>query len=296
MHSGGSAQIELTAIVAIGPRPINEITISSWAPQLVNLDLEIIFVLDNFINEKLQSEISELYSYSGINHKIIHVDVQSPGKSREAGMSLAKGNWLVFWDCDDYPQNIDLAIDRCKKSADNTNFLIFQFIARNLFHKHPKKRTDNSVNHSLAPWTKNPGMWRVFFRRSRVADLKFENMRMGEDQVFLVKCNIDDSEVSFIDEVAYEYIVGNSGQLTNSKSRKDESRLALLSVERHLNSNHGERYRYQKQIQLNLTKTETKAEFLRREGVLQRIGFVLGSQQIRRLATLYLAEKFWKGK
>lgn len=296
MHSGESAQIELSAIVAIGSRPIEEITITSWAPRLVNLELEVIFVFDNFVNEQLQNEISDLYTHFGISHKIIHVNMQSPGKSREAGMRIAKGDWLVFWDCDDHPQNVSLAIDYCKKSSANTNFLIFQYKVRNLFQKYPRMRSGNYIKRNLTPWAKNPGMWRIFFRRRRIANLKFENMNMGEDQVFLVKCNIDDSEVSFINEVVYEYIAGNSGQLTSSNSRKDEARLALLSVENYLSSKQEEFYLYQKQIQLNLTKTVTKSEFLRIEGLLQRIGFVLCSKQIRHLATLYLSEKIRKGK
>jgi glycosyltransferase involved in cell wall biosynthesis len=296
MQSGESAQKMLTAIVTVGSRPLNEIRISAWATKLRNLDLEIIFVFDNFDNEILKNEISELYSSLDINHKIINVKIQSPGKSREVGLKVANGNWIVFWDCDDDPLNTNIAIERCKESAPNLNFLFFKYRVRDLLKKKSNNESDLRVAEFPVHWAKNPGIWRIFFRKSRIANLEFEDMRMGEDQVFLVKCNMNEEETAFFDEVAYQYFVGNSGQLTNSISSKEEIRQAVLSVEDFLSSKQGKTYRYQRQIRFNLTKTATRIELFRRKGMYQRLKYIVFSKQVRHLATLYFIEKVRKGE
>jgi hypothetical protein len=296
MRSGPNAPIDLTAVVTVGSRPLNEIRISSWASKLRDLDLEIIFVFDNFDNSILQKEIVDLYSRYGINHKIINVKVQSPGKSREAGMKVAKGNWIVFWDCDDDPHNTNMAIDLCRNSTANVNFLIFKYKARKLSQKGSTKESVIYINESPVNWTKNPGIWRIYFRKSRVVNLAFEDMRMGEDQVFLVKCDMNGSEVSFVNEVAYEYFVGNSGQLTNSNSSKEELKRALLSVEDFLELKQSKVFRYQREIQCNLTKTATKIDFLKIDGLYRRFKFIVNSKQIRHVATLYFIGKLSKNE
>ncbi len=296
MQSGESAPVELTAIVTVGLRPLNEIRISTWASKLRNLDMEIVFVFDNFDDELFKNEIRKLYSSFDINYKIIDVKMHSPGKSREVGLKVANGNWIVFWDCDDDPLNTNVAIERCKESAPNLNFLLFNYRVRDLLKKKSNNESDLYTSESRVYWAKNPGIWRIFFRKSRVANLEFEDMRMGEDQVFLVKCNMNEEEVAFIDEIAYQYFVGNSGQLTNSISSKEEIKRAVLSMEDFLSSKEGKTYRYQEQIRFNLTKSATRIEFFSKKGMYQRLKYIFFSKQVRHLATLYSIEKVRKGK
>ena len=87
---------------------------------------------------------------------------------------------------------------------------------------------------------------------STTCGLIFEDMKMGEDQVFLAKCSLEESETKFVDLVAYEYFVGLDGQLTQNRNHIKEVLRALDSLNKYFVSSNQNKSRYQKQIELNL--------------------------------------------
>ena len=280
MHFEEDSAETLTAVVAIGKRPLNEIKILSWAEKLEGIRLEIIFIFDDFSEISLENEIRAKFESHQIKIKIFHVNFNSPGKSRQHGMRLVKSKWVVFWDCDDKPTNINYVVDILQKDRNEKNFYIFNYKTSS---NSTGKSIENSKIRTLSRWSKSPGLWRVFFRFERILSTEFDNLKMGEDQVFLAKCNIQESETRFIELVAYEYFTGLSGQLTQDRNRVKEVSFALTSLENYFQSTGITKSNYQRQIEINLTKTALKIEFPVYSGKISQLKYLFSSRLVRNL-------------
>lgn len=283
MHFVEVSPKTLTAVVAIGKRPIHEIQILSWVERLKGASLEIIFIFDNFTEKNLESEIRSKFDSDLIKIDIFHVNFDSPGKSREFGLKLAKSEWIVFWDCDDKPTHINQMVEILRKDCNEINILISNY---NTISHLTGKSEKNSAPKTLSKWSKSPGLWRVYFRLERVQNTEFEIIKMGEDQVFLAKCNIEESETKFVDLVTYEYFTGLSGQLTQDRSSIKEVNYALKSIENHFRSTGKTKSAYQKQIEVNLTKSALKIEFISVTGSFSRLKYLAESHLMRKLIKL----------
>lgn len=283
MHFDEVSRKTLTAVVAIGKRPIREIQILSWVERLKGASLEIFFIFDNFNEENLESEIRSKFDSDLIKINIFHVNFDSPGKSREFGMKLATSEWIVFWDCDDKPANINRVVEILRKDCIDKNILISNY---NTISNLTGKSAKSSIPRSLSKWSQSPGLWRVYFRLERVQNTEFERIKMGEDQVFLAICNIEEGETQFVDLVTYEYFTGLSGQLTQNRSRIIEVNYALKSIENYFRSTGKTKSAYQKQIEINLTKSALKIEFITASGIFSQLKYLVESHLMRKLIKL----------
>jgi hypothetical protein len=286
MHFSEGSSETLAAIITIGMRPIDEIQVLSWAESLKGINLEVIFVFDNFNDHNLESAISSKFDSYNIKNSLFHVDLNSPGKSREFGMKQVNSEWIVFWDCDDKPVNVNQIVDSCLNALSETNCLVFRY---KTVYKSPIKSLESSLDRSLSTWSRNPGIWRVYFRRERISNLTFEDMKMGEDQVFLAKCSLEERETKFIDLVAYEYFVGLDGQLTQNRNHVKEVLRALDSLNKYFVSSNQNKSRYQKQIELNLTKSALKIDYLCTLGSVGRLKYLVRSRLVREFLKLKIA-------
>lgn len=154
--------------------------------------------------------LSEKYQVS-----VVQGNFNSPGLARNYGMENTKANWVAFWDSDDIG-NPNALTEAVLKANSRTKILIGGYrtylISNNQVSKifMPSRKLDKLMI--------NPGCWRFVFRKEFILETKFPKMRMGEDQVFLAKLRIDESQVTFIDDCFYTYFIGNMNQLTNSAS------------------------------------------------------------------------------
>ena len=112
---------------------------------------------------------------------------------------------------------------------------------------------------------------------------------MGEDQVFLAKCSLEDSETKFVDLVAYEYFVGLDGQLTQNRNHVKEVLRALDSLNKYFVSSNQNKSRYQRQIELNLTKSALKIDYLCTLGSVSRLKYLARSRLVREFLKLKMA-------
>lgn len=286
MHFSEGSSETLAAIVTIGKRPINEIQVLFWAESLIGINLEVIFVFDNFNDHHLESAISSKFDSYNIKNSLFHVNFNSPGKSREFGMKQANSEWIVFWDCDDKPVQVNQVVDSCQNALSETNCLVFRY---KTVYKSSTRSLESSLDRSLSTWSRNPGIWRVYFRYERISNFTFEDMKMGEDQVFLAKCSLEESETKFVDLVAYEYFVGLDGQLTQNRNHVKEVLRALDSLNKYFVSSNQNKSRYQKQIELNLTKSALKIDYLCTLGSVSRLKYLARSRLVREFLKLKIS-------
>jgi hypothetical protein len=76
----------------------------------------------------------------------------------------------------------------------------------------------------------NPGVWRMIFRTSCIANYRFPALRMAEDQVFLSKICLTEMKTQFTEKQFYKYYVGDPSQLTRSKEALEDLPLAMLEI------------------------------------------------------------------
>ena len=125
--------------------------------------------------------------------QLIEARYGSPGMARNAGLDLAKNEWIVFWDSDDLPE-VEEVIEMIEIAA-NGNFAVAVggFTVQSLTspNLHSLHLIENSVSGKLfEEFGMQPGLWRWAFRKEIIGEIRFKAFRMAEDQCFLFDLNL----------------------------------------------------------------------------------------------------------
>jgi len=186
--------------------------LESWIKKSLNFNLEILIVHD-IQDSNTGIELDEFVKTVN-NHKIklIEKAVGSPGLARNLGLKIATGQWITFWDCDDLPHVEDVM----KSIAENPNceVIVGRYKIQDKF----------SGLETFLPMSRlsyrgigeNPGIWRMVFRKNILEGIRFNSIRMAEDQVFISQLNLKNRQVAFTERFLYTYFIGRKAQLTNS--------------------------------------------------------------------------------
>lgn len=202
--------------------------LESWLNQLHSRDdIEVIIVHD--VQDELTGEcLKELISNSNSTKlKYLEVRVQSPGLARNAGQKIAKGEWILFADSDDFlhVRKVISEINRFRES--DYDALVFDFDVLDL-HLNREKYMSSGYMPAKVGW--NPGIWRWAFRRTSLGAIEFSKHKMGEDQLFLMEYLDNRKNILFVPELIYTYVVGNHFQLTQSEKAINELPSLLEAV------------------------------------------------------------------
>lgn len=171
--------------------------------------VEFILVQDG---ENVQLE-NELLSFAReLNLVYAKVDNASPGLTRNKGIQIASAEWLAFWDCDDIG-NVEAVLEAIEATSDEYNVLIGNYYIHDL--KTNSLRYFQNKSNRLERLMISPGIWRFVFRKTLIGKIRFDGYRMGEDQLFLCKLELDSSSIKYVDKVFYTYNTNVADQLTS---------------------------------------------------------------------------------
>ena len=220
----------LSVVVPIGNMARNLQFVESWLKQVKKYSLEVILVHDQTFLD-VGTELKELVQSVNTSKVILIQGVfGNPGSARNAGLEIATGDWVGFWDSDDTPniENIFSAINISQEYDEILvgNFSVFDI--KTMDYRTPIKNV-NGIN-SVAM---NPGIWRMIFRRQTISDTKFPSLRMGEDQVFLARLNFGMRNLRFVESIFYQYNLGGPSQLTKSRIALKDLPLASAIILEH---------------------------------------------------------------
>lgn len=207
---------KLSAIVPVGPNYQDFYSMTIWMEKALALNIQVIIVRDSFSSESIKEfemafeELSRKASLA-----ILDVEGHSPGVARNLGMSIAEGEWITFWDCDDIP-NPRSVMQEIMNTSEDIDVIVGQFSVNGI--QQPTK--------NLADLALNPGNWRIVYRREFIGRTLFSDQLWGEDQLFIIETRMCEAKVCISKLNFYCYQVGFSTQLTNQNQNAD----ALLPV------------------------------------------------------------------
>ncbi|MCF0191999.1 MAG: glycosyltransferase [Prevotella sp.] len=185
---------------------------------------EFIFVNDG----SKDNTLALLHQWAAKDNRIIIVDKPNGGSSsaRNAGLNIAKGEYVFFHDCDDY--SFPDMLETMYREVEGRDILIAGWLKtpdRNKAHTIARKSTvtekivANNMNELLErqPHTRWIGaLWRCLFKREIIEQHKirfrFKNVN-HEDELFLYECITYINSAVYIDYQGYVYI-NNPGSIS----------------------------------------------------------------------------------
>lgn len=212
-------QIVLSVVVPVVNPEIDIANIRRLIKSLTPQGIEIVIIHDNRTGEMSETLLDLMKSFPRVTLKLLDGNYGSAGEARNAGLKQATGDWISFCDSDDF-QRIGVMLEEIG-NASSAELLVGQFIRVT-----QKGEIVESVNtKSLSELCIDPGFWRIAYRRSTLAGIKFSNLQMGEDIVFLAGVLRLNPQVVFTNSVFYEYRVGSPSQSTSKPANfKDISK------------------------------------------------------------------------
>jgi glycosyltransferase involved in cell wall biosynthesis len=200
--------------------------------------VEIILINDGSLDNSL--EIAEAYSRKYDFIKVFNQKNQGPSAARNAGLEMAKGDYVCFVDSDDYVENdyFDIIF---KNTSQDFDVLIFGFnkingaqIIQNNFINKILERKD-ILNLICTSFSNMNLFWFPFkkvYKAGLLKQIRFnKKISIGEDTIFNLEAFIKAERVKVIENCLYNY-VNNENSLTQVNFKNN----LLMNMEEHFNS------------------------------------------------------------
>jgi glycosyltransferase involved in cell wall biosynthesis len=244
--------------------------------ELPSTGIEVILV-DDFTSPEASSEIKTIVNdFSAKEIKLVKGHFGSPGATRNAGLSEATGDWIVFVDSDDrlHPSEFLDFLQSCPTNQ----IQIFQF--RKIDFTSGKVLQSLSHTGTTFDLVFDMGLWRMAFPKKFLTEARFQNLRMGEDVLFFLDVFQKNLEVQFNSIHTYDYVMGLGNQLTSNRDAlKDLSNL-LNELERRI-----ETYEDSKEL-------VTLLYFKNTLSAIKHLGLVQSRKYIVKSVKLFIASRF----
>lgn len=217
-------------------------------------NIEIILVDDGSTDRSI--EICEQYAENFPNIRVLHQENNGPSEARNNGVKIAKGEYIIFLDSDDWWES-DFILKCMKKNQKSENkFDIFMSAAqkvdavtgeRTYIGKHfEKEKIDGKNGEEVLSYIlqEEPRyewyVWRYLVKKSLVLQLKFERGRYYEDVLWMPLILLKAQNIAYIDEVFLNYYYHNGTSILNTPTLKKSldkiyvSKKMIEYVDKHL--------------------------------------------------------------
>jgi glycosyltransferase involved in cell wall biosynthesis len=141
-----------------------------------------------------------------------------PGGARNVGLKLVNSKQVAFWDSDDLP-NINIfnqILDMFMESK--FEIAISGYTKIDVKEQSTKIITPDKSN-ALFQIANEVAIWRFIFKTKALQDIKFPELYLGEDQVFISRVLCDFEKFTTYSETVYNYRHNSSNQLTATSNK-----------------------------------------------------------------------------
>lgn len=180
-------------------------------------NFEVIYILDNQKCHDLKSKFERTITFENKNSVILNVDCVNPGGARNAGLQIASGKFVVFWDSDDtpIPTKVLELVNEMDLSKKDIAIAEYDVMKKDLSIAKIKLDTYSDLEFS-------PGIWRWIIRSNIARNSKFPDLKWGEDQCYLASIIAENQNLYFNTTKIYVYNNDNPFSLTkNNKNVSD---------------------------------------------------------------------------
>ena len=278
-------KVDLTAIIPIGEVKGDLQTLRSWINESKKFPLKLILIHD-ISDERTTLQVSEISKdFEESKLMLIKGKFGSPGLARNAGLESVRSEWVAFWDCDDKPM-LEAIFNAIAISDNDDEVIVGGFQVRNASNNFVNYKF--SIKPTLNSISLNPGVWRMIFKSKLMEKVRFTDLKLAEDHLFIAEIKLPERKLNFVSKSFYEYIYGGENQLTSKRSNLPDLGLASSLLVRKTKSQQN-----QQVIFFNL------ALILRQQFTLVKKGdFHLKFQALQFLANCAIKTKphtFWLG-
>jgi glycosyltransferase involved in cell wall biosynthesis len=203
----------LSAIVAVGSPAESRRIFHSLITSKFTSSIQLILVID--LKKIEEFGLDELKKAFGSNLQVVVGEYGSPGIARNAGLRLATGEWIVFWDCDDAPIEENI-FELIVSVSDEYDAVIGSYV---VVDQKSMKVIRTTKAFSDIDFFTGVGLWRMIFRRKVIGSTTFSEIEWGEDSLFVVDLGLFDLRFLATPKPLYRYYSGDVNQITHTTTR-----------------------------------------------------------------------------
>ena len=202
--------------------------------------LDIILIDDG--SKDRSGKICDDYCLKDSRFKVIHQTNSGPGLARNAGLKVAKGEFVCFIDAGDYfhsraieellgqmNQGTDLVLMGLKKTDslnENTSIGLGVVNTVDVSQEQLVFNLVSTVGDAVFPWSV---VWNKMYRKSVIADLFFSNLKCNEDQEFNLRVYLRIKKAVFIESALYFYFQSPNSIVRNPSTRPERLYIQTMS-------------------------------------------------------------------
>ena len=236
----------LTIIVPIGPSLSNESNLLQWIKRIEFYPVVVHLVYDS-VAQEVRNRISE--SLVGIppeRVKQYESGLNSPGATRNIGLSGVDTSWVAFWDSDDMV-DLEEALNAISGASPNSEVIVGSFRVCQNSTSNSRKinfRDVDNFESNILDVACNPGLWRMIFKHSEIREVAFPNWKMAEDQGFLFALKFPLMQIEFTHKIWYSYFSNVIGQATREPESIQELKYSTKWLRAELLKSKGELFEF----------------------------------------------------
>lgn len=188
-------------------------------------NLEIILVDDGSTDKT--GEICDKYAEKSDNIRVIHQGNGGPSAARNAGVEIARGDYIGYVDGDDWiePDMYEKMLEACLKWGAEIAICTYRPVGKGAEEIHPtgnvlKLTKEEALEYYISGHPQYHiyhSVWSKLFNKKVIEDITFLEGRKSEDIMYTTQALTKAEKCVFLDTPYYNYMVDRNTSIMNSK-------------------------------------------------------------------------------